>query len=177
MEQAYQSYFEAQAGRGSVPEASIGSLYRASYAQQSGRGCCGIGRVLTAAATPLLVKGMRAVSEEVANASFGLYHDLQQDSSLPAIRSAAASRARQIPRNLARRARTTLVGRGSQAKTKRTKGRKKATPRRRAPPRKRKTTAKRKTQKTRIKGRAKPSRRQTGGGLVGVQTSDPDIFS
>jgi len=173
MEQAYQSYFEAQAGRGNATEPAIGSLYRASFAQQSGRGCCGIGRVLTAVATPLLVKGVRAVSEELANASFGLYRDLQQDSSLPALRTAAASRAGQFRRNLTRRARATLVGRGSKTKTrKRT-----APPRRKTSPRKRKATPKRKTRQTRIKRKTTPGRRQTGGGLHHERTIEPDIFS
>jgi len=174
MDQAYQSYFQAQAGGGAVAEPGIGPLYKASFAQQSGRGCCGIGRVLTAAATPLIVKGVRAVSDEVANASFGLYQDLQQDATLPAIRTAAISRANQIRRNLARRARSTLVGRGSRKPAKK---KKKPTPRRKTQPRKRKTARKKPPQKSRIKRRTRTINRQTGGGLQDERTNDLDIFS
>lgn len=165
MEQVYTNYFEQQAGGGSHVEGGIGPVYQASFTQQNGRGgCCGIsGRVLTTVATPLIVKGVKAVTEEVANASFGLYQDIQRDASLPAIKEAAKSRAATMARNLKRRARSTLVGRGK-GKGKKQKA-KKAAKKAKGP------------RKTKIKRRAKPGRKQKGAGAQQVQTQRPDIFS
>lgn len=165
MEEAYTSYFEQQAGGGGHFERGIGNVYQASFTQQNGRGCCGIGgRVLTAVATPLVARGVKAVTEEVANASFGLLQDIQQDHSLPAIGHAAVSRAAEMGRNLKRRARNTLVGRGRGKQVKRKK--------------KPAGKPKRKT-KTRIKRKTKRTRKQTGGGArrVRTQLDHPDIFS
>ena len=177
MEEAYQTYFQAQAGAGSTADPRVGSLYKASFAQQSGRGCCGIGRVLTEAATPLVVRGVKAISQEMADASLGLYRDVQEDPTLQGIRRAATSRAGQVRRNLIRRARTTLVGRGARRKagpTRRAapKRRKRAPTRRKAPPRRR--TTPRRT----IKRGAARRPRQTGAGLHCKQTlTAADIFT
>lgn len=165
MEQAYTAYFEQQAGGGGGPiEQSIGPVYQASFNQQSGRGCCGIsGRILTAVATPLVAKGVRAVTEEVANASFGLIQDIQRDPTLPAIGQAAVNRAVEMGRNLKRRARGTLVGRGRVKKGKQ-KGKKVASKRKPA-------------SKTKIKRKGKPPKKQTGGGAQRERTQQQDIFS
>lgn len=167
MEQAYAEYFQHQAGSGHL-ERNVGPVYEASYASQSGRGCCGIGRVLTAAATPLIVKGVKAVSEELSNAGFSLYRDIQRDPSLPAVSNAAINRLTEAGQNLKRRARRALTGRGTKQTRKRTTKRK---------PAKRRSTA---SSKKKINRRSTASKRQTGRGAQRerkLSKTPPDIFS
>jgi len=177
MEDQYARYYRTQAGGGSRPEHAVGVVYERASAQ-SGKGCCGIGRVLTAAATPIIMKSARAVGEELSSAGLGMYRDWQRNPSSSAMTGAAMSRLAQAGENLKRRARRALTGRGGskKKKLKKTSKRKCASKKK-----KRVTTAKKK-----IKRRAKSSRSQKGRGALrertdeGVYSSDSipfDVFS
>jgi len=162
-------YYKLQAGAGSRLEHGIGAVYERSLNEQSGRGCCGIGRVLTAAATPLITKGLKAVGQELSNAGLGLYSDMRRNPSLPLTR-AAISRLAEAGENLKRRARKAFTGRG-------------ATTKKRSKKKVKKTAKKRTTSsvKKKIKRRATTSRSQKGRGAPRVKTphqdAPPDIFS
>lgn len=173
MEQVYTEYFAKQAGAGRS-SSSVGPVYQASFSRQNGRGCCGLtGRYVTAVATPLLAKSIRALGEEAAAAGFGFYNDLTEAKApltFRDVRKAAVSRLAEAGRNLKRRAKRTLTGRGAKAR----------------PPKRRKA-AKRKTTK-RKKAKRKPARRgtkrsrprkssQTGRGHSAAHTQPFDIFS
>lgn len=173
MEQVYTEYFTRQAGAGGS-SANIGPVYEASYSRQLGRGgCCGLtGRYISAVATPILAKGIRALGEEAASAGLGFYSDMTNAPgpvTLRNVRDAAVSRLAEAGRNLKRRARRTLTGRG----------RKTAVPKRKAKrSTKRKTPTKRKkSQKKTTKTRRKSKTSQTGRGRATVQTVPFDIFS
>jgi hypothetical protein len=115
----YEAYYSSQAQRGrgaslsTATSNSIGPLYEASFTRQRGKGgCCGVGRVLTQAVTPVLAKSVRAVGQEAANAAFGLIQDIRQDPSPRGVGQAAVERVREAGRRLKRRAKVALVGGG-----------------------------------------------------------------
>lgn len=171
-------YFKRQAGAGSRMEPDIGSVY-ASTPDQQGRGCCGVGRVLTAAAAPLITKGIRAVSEELSNAGYGLYRDYRRDPTPSAMTNAAVSRLAEAGENLKRRARRALTGRGAAKKRSTSKPKKMAG-------KKKKTSGgkiKKKATKKGIKRCPQSKRGQRGSGSLGLHTipavshTEDDIFS
>lgn len=185
MEHAYEEYYRKQAGAGATrPADSIGPVYRASFTKQNGRGgCCGIGRVISAAATPLIAKGIRAVGEEAALASMHFYQDVQRDPSIRAVGHAAANRLAEAGQNLKVRARKALTGRGARGtKKKRTKTSpsKKTKKKGRVTAKGRgKTSTKRKTggtSKKRIKAKGKRPKAQSGRGTLPEQVPH-DIFT
>lgn len=164
MEQVYTEYFKTQAGGGKTTPSSIGPVYQASFSRQNGRGCCGLtGRYVSAVATPLLARGVKALSEEAAAAGYGFYTDMANASgpvTFRQVRDAAVSRIAEAGRNLKRRARRTLTGRGSKRRVKR------------------KPKVKRAKPKKRTKARRTRKRTQTGAGHASARSSTPfDIFS
>lgn len=176
MEEAYTAYFAQQAGAGRGGANPVGPVYEASYIRQNGRGgCCGLtGRYLTAIATPLIVKGMRAVGEEAANAAFGYYRDVtaaQEPLTFRAATTAAATRLSEAGRNLKRRARHALTGRGRKRTSK------KAVKKRKKPVRPKKKP-KKKLKASRKHSKAQKGRGRTRGHTEADSTSPPvDIFS
>lgn len=173
MEDAFTHYFTRQAGAGRTA-ADIGPVYERSYSHQNGRGCCGLtGRYISAIATPVLAKGIRALGEEAAAAGFGFYNDMTNAPApvtLRNVRDAAVSRLAEAGRNLKRRARKTLTGRGRKRKPTTASAKRKPTKKKRKP-------KKRKPKKS-TKARRKRKTTQTGRGRASGQTPHPfDIFS
>ena len=120
MENVYEQYFNQQAGRGRE-EVGVGPVYEASFPYQKGRGCCGItGRYISALATPIIAKGLRAVGEEAASAGYGFYRDVTSENplSLRTIGESAVTRISEAGRNLKGRAKKALTGRGNAKKRK-----------------------------------------------------------
>lgn len=178
MEQAYLTYFSQQAG-GGESIGGVGNVYQASFSQQNGHGCCGVGRVLSAVATPLIAKGVRVIGEEGANAAFGFYRDVQQDGSLAAVGTAARKRIAEVGRNLKRRAAKALTGRGTKRRrrtdtTKKTKKKRSTTSNRSVKKRKsnpRNTPINRKKKSSKAQKRSSTRRSRSS------STRHNDIFS
>lgn len=169
-------YYLRQSGRGGRgPE--VGPMYRASFGRQNGRGC-GVGRVLAAAATPVIARGLQVVGEEAAKASIGFMSDVRAGArSLSGVRSAAISRISEATRNVKRRARKILTGGGkkkgsSKRKKNKKKGKRKTTTKRSS---KRSIKLKRKRASSQKQARRR-GRRSQARGVSSSSTSPVDVF-
>lgn len=162
---AYEDYFSHQAGMGDV-----GRVYEASYIEQKGKGCCGVGRVLNSTVVaPILQRGLRALGQEGRTAALNIYRDVKKRPSLSTLQHSSATHLSEAGRNLKRRAKRVLTGRGRGDKTggqrKKARGSKK-----KAPAKKRKSTAKGINRKQKPK-KSQSSRQST------TASSFRDIFS
>ena len=162
-------------GRGGVK--SVGPLYEASFASQQGRGgCFGVGRLITEAARNVATRGAHAIGEEAARATFGLIQDVRQNPSFAGARSAVIERASQAGRNLKRRARNILTGRGEAKKPKKSPPKKKkAGSQKRRPASSPRNQINSKSHRKRSHISSKPRRAQKS--RKKTATSFPDIFS